>query len=215
MTRMITELVRKDYCVIAGARAPALRALADQVVTLAKSGDTRSRQYLAYFMQDPLMVDKAFDEFPRRFADYNGSFTMSTPLGESRHRDHAKLYFVEFKNRDMSDSHKGEDFTKTPDRFFLPPKVMEAERGIQRPTHLQMAHDRWASKFKTEEFHDFWLQRHAKMRFWGFRLDHPRDVEPMWSEKEEEEWHNEMLQSSDTDLDLDDEAHDAIGEGGR
>lgn len=217
MRRMCTELVRKDHVIVGGARAPALRAVADQIVTLAKRGDTDSRQSLAHFLLDPLMVDKAFDEFPRRFKDEPNSFTMMTPLRTYRRTDGVRMYFIEYKNRDLSDSHKGEDYTTMPERFFLPPKVVETERGVQRPPHLQMAFDRWASKFKTEEFHYWWKQRHAKMRFWGIRnVPHPADVEPLWSEKEEEEWHNEMLSNTDVDdFDLEDEEAASVqGEGG-
>jgi large subunit ribosomal protein L17 len=214
LSRMLTELIRKDYIVVGGARAPTLRAVADQAVTLAKAGDTRSRQHMAYVLTDPLMVDKAFDEFPRRFADYHGSYTLMTPLREFRHKDGVRYYFIEFKNREMSDSHKGEDYSRGPERFFLPPRILETEKGIQRPPHLQMAFDRWASKFKTEEFHDWWLLRHAKMRFWGYRnVPHPQEVDPLWSEKEEEEWHNEMLSTTDAEIDLDDEKNAAVGEG--
>ena len=213
MARMLTELIRKDFVIVNGAKAPALRAVADQAVSLAKKGDTRSRQHMAYFLQDPMMVDKAFDEFPRRFKDYHGSYTMMIRLREHRERDHTRLTFVEFKNREMSDSHKGEDFCKGPERFFLPPRVLETERGIQRPPHSQMAFDRWASKFKTEDFHEWWQLRHAKLRYWGYRqVPHPQDVEPLWSEKEEEEWHNEMLATTDVDIDLDDDQHEATGE---
>eukprot|EP00388_Colpodella_angusta_P047990 GDKK01074728.1.p1 GENE.GDKK01074728.1~~GDKK01074728.1.p1 ORF type:complete len:131 (-),score=20.51 GDKK01074728.1:108-500(-) len=128
------------------------------------------------------------------------------------------MYMVEFKNRELSDSHKGEDYSSGPERFFLPARVIETEKGVQRPPHLQMAFDRWASKYKTEEFTHWWRLRHAKMRFWGIRgVSHPLDVDPLWSEKEEEEWHNEMLQSSsmDEDIDLDSEEYSSTGEGGR
>ena len=214
MSRMLTELIRKDFVIVNGAKAPALRAVADQAVTLAKNGDTRARQHMAYFLHDPLMVDKAFDEFPRRFRDHHGNYTMVTRLKEFRVKDHSGLWFVEFKNREMSDSHKGEDYSKPPERFFLPPRVLETERGIQRPPHTQMAFDRWASKFKTEDFHEWWQLRHAKLRYWGYRqVPHPQDVEPLWSEKEEEEWHNEMLSTTDVDIDLDDEQHASTGDG--
>lgn len=194
MRRMLTELVRRDHVIVHGARAPALRLMADRLVRFSKNGDTGSRQHVAYFLQDPLMVDKAFDEYPRRFKDHHGSFTMVTKLRTMRARDRVPLYFVELKNRDLSDCHKGEDYSRGPDRFFLPPRVTETERGVVRPPHVQMAFDRWASKFKTEEFHHWWKLRHAKMRFWGQRdVQHPADVEPLWNEKDEEEWHGEML----------------------
>lgn len=216
--RMVTELIRKDYLIVGGARAPALRILADHVVELAKMGDTDSRQQLAYYLHDPLMVDKAFDEYPRRFADLNGKYAMMTRLKSRRRVDNITMYFIEYKNRDLSDNHKGEDYSKGPERFFLPPRVTESEKGIQRPPHMQMAFDRWASKFKTEEFHHWWRLRHAKMRFWGIRnIPHPSDVDPLWSEKEEEEWHNEMMSNTgdyDEDIDLDAEGLGAEGEGG-
>ncbi|CBZ25192.1 putative 50S ribosomal protein L17 [Leishmania mexicana MHOM/GT/2001/U1103] len=215
--RMVTELIRKDYVIVGGARAPALRILADHVVELAKAGDTDSRQQLAYFLHDPLMVDKAFDEYPRRFRDMNAKYAMMTRLKGRRRSDNVAMYFVEYKNRDMSDNHKGEDYTTGPERFFLPPRIIETEKGIQRPPHMQMAFDRWASKFKTEEFHHWWRLRHAKLRYWGVRnVPHPSDVDPLWTEKEEEEWHNEMLANTSDfeDFDLDDDSYETAGEGG-
>ena len=218
--RIATELVRSDHAIVPGAKGPALRILGDHIVELAKRGDTDSRQKLAYYLQDPLLVDKAFDEYPRRFKDMSGKYCMMTKLRIKRRTDTASMYFVEFKNRDLSDTHKGEDYSAGPERFFLPSRVIESEKGVQRPPHLQMAFDRWASKFKTEEFTHWWRLRHAKMRFWGIRnVPHPMDVDPLWSEKEEEEWHNDMMSSSgdldDVELDLDDDAHTIKGEGGR
>lgn len=212
MRRMLTELVRRDHVIVVGARAPALRMMADRLVRYCKNGDTASRQHVAYVLQDPLMVDKAFDEYPRRFKDHYGSFTMVTQLKAIRARDFKQMYFVEFKNRDLSDCHKGEDYTRGPDRFFLPPRVTETERGVIRPPHVQMAFDRWASKFKTEEFHHWWKMRHAKMRFWGIRnVPHPSEVEPLWNEKDEEEWHGEMLTGSGDAAAYDlDEASDLV-----
>lgn len=197
MRRMLTELVRRDHVIVAGARGPALRIMADRLVSYAKRGDTASRQHVAHFLQDPLLVDKAFDEYPRRFRDVHRSFTAMSKLRNRRARDMSWLYFVEFKNRDLSDCHKGEDYSAGPDRFFLPPKTVETERGVIRPPHIQMAFDRWASKFKTEEFHHWWKMRHAKLRYWGVRnVPHPSEVEPLWSEKDEEEYAGEMLSGS-------------------
>lgn len=216
--RMVTEMIRKDYCIVGGARAPALRILADHVVELAKAGDTESRQQLSYYLHDPLMVDKAFDEYPRRFKDMHSKYAMMTRLRGRRRADSVAMYFVEYKNRELSDNHKGEDYSSGPERFFLPPHIIEAEKGIQRPPHMQMAFDRWASKFKTEEFHHWWRHRHAKLRFWGIRnVPHPSEVDPLWSEKEEEEWHNEMLANSENleEYDLDEEDFENVtGEGG-
>jgi ribosomal protein L17 len=209
MRRMLTELVRRDHAVVNGAKAPALRIVADNLVALAKSGTTEDRQQAAHFLDDPLMVDKAFDEYPRRFKDYHGGYTQQSKLRQLRRADLTQMYFVELNNREMSDNHKGEDYSKGPERFFLPPRVIETERGIVRPPHMQMAFDRWAGKFKTEEFHHWWKMRHAKLRYWGVRnVPHPADVEPLWTEKDEEEWHSEILASSggdDAAYDLDSE----------
>ena len=210
LRRLCTDLVRRDHAIVAGARGPALRVVADSIVTFAKRGDQESRQQLAYFLNDPLLVDKAFDEYPRRFADYHGGYTMMTPLGAVRRKDNVRMWFIEFKNRAMSDNHKGEDYSRGPERFFLPPRVIETERGIVRPPHMQMAFDRWASKFKTAEFHSWWRERHTKMRYWGIRgVPHPAEVEPLWTEKDEEEWHSDLLASAgggDASYDLDDAA---------
>ena len=205
MRRMITELIRRDNVTVYGARAPALRAVADHVVGLSKRGTSTARQELAQFLHDPFLVDKAFDEYPRRFADYFGSYVMQTKLRTRRRQNSAQLWMVEFKNRPMSDCHKGEDFSRGPERFFLPPLVEEAERGVVRPPHHQLVFDRWASKFKTEEYHHWWKQRHAKMRFWGMRgVPAPADVDPLWTERDDEEQRSEEAFSSDEAYDLDD-----------
>jgi len=207
--RMLTELIRRDHVITIGARAPALRAIADHTVGLAKQGTTTARQELAHFLHDPILVDKAFDEFPRRFHDYDGSYTMQTKLRTRRRHKKWQMYFVEFKNRAMSDSHKGEDYTTGPERFFNPPLVDENEKGVVRPAHHQMVFDRWAGKFKTAEYHYWWKQRHAKLRFWGMRgVPHPADVEPLWTEKEEEEFQMEQQDAAggdDAAYDLDEE----------
>lgn len=216
MRRMVTELVRRDHIIVAGARGPAVRTMADRLVGLAKRGDNAARQHVAYFLQDPLLVDKAFDEYPRRFRDLHGSFTVMSKLRNRRARDRCHLYFIEFKNRDLSDCHKGEDYSVGPDRFFLPPKTVETERGVIRPPHMQMSFDRWASKFKTEEFHHWWKMRHAKLRYWGVRnVPHPSEVEPLWTEKDEEEYHGEMLSGSGdaAAYDLDEAAEQVDAEG--
>lgn len=84
---------------------------------------------------------------------------------------------------------------------------------------MQMAFDRWASKFKTEEFHHWWRLRHAKLRYWGVRnVPHPSEVDPLWTEKEEEEWHSEMLANAgeveDFDLDAVEESEQEGAVGG-
>ena len=47
-------------------------------------------------------------------------------------------------------------------------------------------------------------------------VPHPSDVDPLLSEKEEEEWHNEMLANTGDfeDFDLDDDSFESAGEGG-
>ena len=200
MRRMLTELIRRDHLITFGARAPALRAMADHVVGLTKQGTTSARQELAHFLHDPFLVDKAFDEYPRRFQDYEGSYTMQTKLRTRRRQKGWQMYFVEMKNRAMSDCHKGEDYSTGPERFFNPPIIDENEKGVVRPPHHQMVFDRWASKFKTQEYHYWWKARHAKMRFWGQRgVPHPSEVEPLWTEKEEEEWQNEQMEATGGD----------------
>lgn len=211
MRRMLTELVRRDHAIVGGARGPALRIVSDSLVSLAKKGDTDSRQQVAYFLQDPLLVDKAFDEYPRRFRDFHGAYTMITPLNTHRRKDGVKMYMVELKNRPMSDNHKGEDLSRGPERFFLPPRVLETERGIVRPPHMQMAFDRWASKFKTDEFHHWWVKRHIKLRYWGVRgVPHPNEVDPLWTEKDEEEWHSEVLASGADEAAFDLDAEEGV-----
>eukprot|EP00760_Papus_ankaliazontas_P028662 PhM_4_TR3833/c2_g1_i1/m.51106/K02879/RP-L17, MRPL17, rplQ; large subunit ribosomal protein L17 len=202
---LLTELIRKDFLVLHQTRAHALAIIANQAVTLAKRGDTHSRQQLAFYLLDNYMVDKAFDEFPDRFRQLNGNYCAVSRLREVRSKDASKLYFVEFRNRMNSPTHLGDDTERGPERFFLPQPQMENYREREIPKHWQMIFDRWASKYKTDEFYTYWKMRHAKSRFHGYRnVPHPADVSPLWSEKEEEEFQKDMNIVPEEDVDLDD-----------
>ncbi|KNH08186.1 50S ribosomal protein L17 [Perkinsela sp. CCAP 1560/4] len=190
---MLTELIRRDFLTVAGCRAQALARYAADAVKLAKKGDTNSRQQLAYFLLDNYMVDKAFDEFPSRFGKMNGNYVAVSWLREERRSNHAKLFFVEFRNRAASATHRGDDTEKGPERFFLPQPQLENFKDRELPKHMQMIFDRWASKYKTPEFFTWWKIRHATLRFWGYRnIPHPADVAPLWSEREEEEFQKDQ-----------------------
>ena len=192
MRKMLTELIRRDFLTVAGTRAHSLARYAADAVKLAKRGDTSSRQQLAYFLLDNYMVDKAFDEFPARFGKMNGNYVAISWLREERRGNQSKLFFVEFRNRAASATHRGDDTEKGPERFFLPQPQLESYRDRELPKHMQMIFDRWACKYKTPEFFTWWKIRHATLRFWGYRnIPHPADVEPLWSEREEEEFQHE------------------------
>ena len=208
MRTMLTELIRRDFLIIAGKKAHALAIYANNAVTLTKRGDTTSRQQLAYFLLDNYMVDKAFDEFPGRFRRMTRNYVAVSWLREIRRKDHKNLFFVEFRNRAGSPTHMGDDTERSPERFFLPQPQLEGYKDREIPKHWQMIFDRWASKYKTPQFFTWWKIRHATLRFWGYRnVPHPADVAPLWSEKEEEEFQRDMnvVPEEESPFDLDDE----------
>ena len=74
LCNMVTQLIKHDAIETTLPKAKELRRVADQMVTLAKTGDLHARRQAAATIKEPEMVKKLFAEFPERFNDRNGGY---------------------------------------------------------------------------------------------------------------------------------------------
>jgi large subunit ribosomal protein L17 len=75
-------------------KAKELRGMADKVITLGKEGSLHSRRQALVLVNDKKVVDKAFDELAKRFADRSGGYTRVLKLGP-RKGDAAPMAIIE------------------------------------------------------------------------------------------------------------------------
>lgn len=68
----VTSLIKHDKITTTVEKAKELRRFADKMVTLAKDGSLHARRQMLSFVYEKQMVQKAFEEFPKRFASRNG-----------------------------------------------------------------------------------------------------------------------------------------------
>ena len=72
---MVTSLFKHDRIRTTDAKAKEIRRWADQLVTLAKSGDLHARRQAMSIIREKEVVHKLFEDAPKRFADVNGGYT--------------------------------------------------------------------------------------------------------------------------------------------
>ncbi len=77
------------------AKAKEIRGQVERMITLAKRGDVAARrQVLAEFPDEPLVVNKLFDEIAPKYADRTSGFTRIVHLGQ-RLGDSAPIVQIE------------------------------------------------------------------------------------------------------------------------
>ncbi len=100
---LIAELFRHDRIRTTEAKARAIRARVERLVTLAKRGDVHARrQVIAYLGGEPrisqdkttTVVQKLFDDLAPRYADREGGYTRLFKLGR-RKGDGAQIALIE------------------------------------------------------------------------------------------------------------------------
>jgi large subunit ribosomal protein L17 len=91
---LTTELLWHERIVTTVTRAKELRGMADKVITLGKEGSLHSRRQALVLVNDKKVVDKAFDELAKRFADRSGGYTRVLKLGP-RKGDAAPMAIIE------------------------------------------------------------------------------------------------------------------------
>jgi large subunit ribosomal protein L17 len=91
---LTTELLWHERIVTTVTKAKELRGMADKVITLGKEGSLHSRRQALVLVNDKKVVDKAFDELAKRFADRSGGYTRVLKLGP-RKGDAAPMAIIE------------------------------------------------------------------------------------------------------------------------
>lgn len=97
---LTTELFRHGRIRTTEAKAKAIRAQAEKLITVAKRGrradgnSLHARRQLAAALNDPLVARKVFDELAERFEERPGGYTRILRLG-LRKGDGARMVLIE------------------------------------------------------------------------------------------------------------------------
>lgn len=93
---LITELFRHERIRTTEAKAKAIKAQVDRVVTLVKRGDLSARRQVSAILTDQEVAKKLFynGDFAKRFASRDGGYTRILRLGQ-RPGDSAEMVFIE------------------------------------------------------------------------------------------------------------------------
>jgi large subunit ribosomal protein L17 len=95
---LLVALFRHERITTTEARAKAVRALADRMITLAKRESLHARRQVLTMVPDPVVVGRLFDTIAARFGDRNGGYTRIIRLGP-RPGDAAPMVFLELIDR--------------------------------------------------------------------------------------------------------------------
>ena len=91
---MVTFLLENGRIETTVTRAKEVRAMAEKMITTAKTNDLHSkRQVLAYVTKEDV-VKKLFDEIAPKYADVNGGYTRIVKIGPRR-GDAAEMAVIE------------------------------------------------------------------------------------------------------------------------
>lgn len=78
---LVTELLRHGKIRTTEARAKAIRAQAERLITLAKRGDLHARRLAAREIRDAAVLRKLFEELAERYEGHAGGYTRIYKLG--------------------------------------------------------------------------------------------------------------------------------------
>ena len=95
---LIRDLYIHERITTTEAKARAIRAEAERLITKAKHGVSGNRVHaqrqLVSFLNDKTVAKKVFDEFAPRYATRNGGYTRMIKIGK-RHGDAAEMVILE------------------------------------------------------------------------------------------------------------------------
>lgn len=78
---LITELFRHDRIKTTEAKAKAVQAQAEKLITVAKRGDVQARRQIAAVLTDEAVVKRLVDEIAPRYQERPGGYTRVVHLG--------------------------------------------------------------------------------------------------------------------------------------
>lgn len=96
---LITELLRHERIETTEAKAKAIRADAEKLITLAKRGDVHARRLAARTITDPDVTKKLFDTLGARYKERPGGYTRLFKVGP-RLGDAAEVVIMELVDRE-------------------------------------------------------------------------------------------------------------------
>lgn len=97
---LITELLRHERIETTEAKAKAIRADAEKLITLAKRGDVHSRRLAARTLTDPDVTKKLFETLGTRYKERPGGYTRLFKVGP-RLGDAAEVVIMELVDREV------------------------------------------------------------------------------------------------------------------
>jgi large subunit ribosomal protein L17 len=95
---LLTSLFRHERVLTTEAKAKAIRATADEMVTLAKRESLHARRQVLTMVNDTGVVGRLFDTIAARFADRHGGYTRIIRVGP-RPGDAAPMVYLELVDR--------------------------------------------------------------------------------------------------------------------
>jgi len=96
---LVTQVLQHERIETTEAKAKAVRADVEKMITLAKRGDLHSRRRALRTVNDKKVVEKLFDTLGPRYKERNGGYTRILKLGP-RHGDNAEMVFLELVDRE-------------------------------------------------------------------------------------------------------------------
>jgi len=91
---LTTQLIQNGQITTTKARAKAVRAEADRMITLAKDGSLAARRKAMGYIYDKQLVHALFEQAQERYGDRNGGYTRVVRT-VSRRGDNAEMAIIE------------------------------------------------------------------------------------------------------------------------
>ena len=128
---LLTSLFRHERVLTTEAKAKAIRATADEMVTLAKRENLHARRQVLTMVTDTAVVGRLFDTIAARFADRNGGYTRIIRVGP-RPGDAAPMVYLELVDRAETPAEGDKDKGKGKKKAEKPPKGEAAAPSKRR-----------------------------------------------------------------------------------
>lgn len=81
---MVTYLLENGKIETTVTRAKEVRAVAEKMITLGKSGDLHAKRQVLSYVTKESVAKKVFDEIAPKYADLNGGYTKIIKIGPRR-----------------------------------------------------------------------------------------------------------------------------------
>ncbi len=98
---LITELLRHERIETTEAKAKAMRADAEKMITLGKLGTIHARRLASETILDPDVTKKLFETLGPRYKERKGGYTRLLKVGP-RHGDAASIVIMELVDREVA-----------------------------------------------------------------------------------------------------------------